>query len=143
MRCNVDDKSDTARCTASYPDRPKPRGVTVTQSTTRGEVRKLFSTCKPPSAEDIAAGERYDQMTAYDQNRALKEQRDYVAQMQARMRGQTTDPGTLAMRRCVAAGREPMECLGEVFNSGFKGMAGEPHNAVTEPEQLSCAEIGP
>lgn len=124
VRCSVDDKSDKAYCMASYPDRPKPRSVTVTQSTTRGEVRKLFATCKPPSAEDIAAGERSDQMTIDFQNRALKEQRDYVAQMQARMQGQTADPGALAMRRCVAAGREPFECLGEVFKSGLKPMAG-------------------
>jgi len=124
VRCSVDDKSDKAYCMASYPDRPKPRNVTVTQSTTRGEVRKLFATCKPPSAEDIEAGKRYDQMTTDAQNRALREQREYVQQMQARMQGQTTDPGTLAMRRCVAAGREPMECLGEVFRSGFKTMAG-------------------
>ena len=124
VRCSVDDKSDKAYCMASYPDRPKPRSVTVTQSTTRGEVRKLFATCKPPSAEDIEAGKRYDQMTIDYQNRAVQEQRDYVAKMQARMRTQTTDPGTLEMRRCVAAGREPMQCLGEVFTTGFKQMAG-------------------
>lgn len=124
VRCSFDDKSDKAYCMASYPDRPKPRGVTVTENTTRGEVRKLLATCKPPSAEEIAAGERSNQMTIDYQNRAVQAQRDYVKQMQERMRGQTTDPGTLAMRRCVAAGREPFECLGEVFQSGFKKMAG-------------------
>lgn len=124
VRCDVDNKTDSAHCIASYPDRPKPRGFTITAGTTRGEVRKLFATCKPPSAEDIAAGERYDQMTKDYQDRAVQEQREYVQRMQARMRAQTTDPGTLAMRRCVAAGREPMECLGEVFNSGLKTMAG-------------------
>jgi hypothetical protein len=35
-----------------------------------------------------------------------------------------TDPGTLEMRRCVTAGRDPLQCFGEVFQSGMKAMAG-------------------
>jgi len=38
--------------------------------------------------------------------------------------GGATDPGTLAMRRCVAAGRDPLQCFGEVFQSGLQTMAG-------------------
>lgn len=36
----------------------------------------------------------------------------------------STDPGTMAMRRCVTAGRDPMQCFGEVFKGGMMMMAG-------------------
>ena len=35
-----------------------------------------------------------------------------------------SDSGTMAMRRCVAAGRDPMQCLGEAFSGDLKMMAG-------------------
>jgi hypothetical protein len=35
-----------------------------------------------------------------------------------------TDPGTMAMRRCVTAGRDPLQCFGEVFKGGMIAMAG-------------------
>ena len=36
----------------------------------------------------------------------------------------TTDSGTMAMRRCVTAGRDPLQCFGEVFKGGMIAMAG-------------------
>src|SRR5262245_5204805 len=36
----------------------------------------------------------------------------------------STDPGTLRLRRCVTAGRDPLQCFGEVFKGGMMAMAG-------------------
>src|SRR5262249_50699081 len=104
--------------------RPKPRGFTVTESTTRGALRKLYATCQPPDAQAIEEHRKFEQSIEEAQQRAVAEQKQYVEQMKQRTTGAASDPGTLAMRRCVAAGREPLQCLGEVFTSGLKTMAG-------------------
>jgi hypothetical protein len=36
----------------------------------------------------------------------------------------SSDPGTIAMRRCVASGRSELQCLSEVFRKGMQDMAG-------------------
>lgn len=56
-----------------------------------------------------------------------KQQRQEMEQARSRqdaLANGTSDPSTLAMRRCVAAGREPRQCFGEVFKGGFKAMLG-------------------
>src|SRR5215472_4402331 len=56
-----------------------------------------------------------------------KQQQQGMEQARARQDASangTSDPGTLAMRRCVAAGRDPMQCFGEVFQSSMQTMAG-------------------
>jgi len=56
-----------------------------------------------------------------------KQQQQEMAQARARPDASangTSDPGTLAMRRCVTAGRDPLQCFGEVFQSSMQTMAG-------------------
>jgi hypothetical protein len=58
----------------------------------------------------------------------LKDQQQQMKDAQARANAGvngTTDPGTMEMRRCVTAGRDPLQCFGEVFQSGMKAMAGD------------------
>ena len=57
----------------------------------------------------------------------LKDQQQQMKDAQARANagGRVTgDPGTVELRRCVAAGRDPLQCFGEVFQGGMKAMAG-------------------
>jgi len=122
--CNIDSQADSAHCQVEYPDRP-PR-VTLAgkfpiyQSTTRGELRKLLPTCKQPSAAEVAAEQRGEEIVRQRQQQAVAEQEAYRREHQARAAaGDTTDPGTLAARRCAAAGRSLTECLGEAFSSGL------------------------
>jgi hypothetical protein len=35
-----------------------------------------------------------------------------------------SDPGTMELRRCVTAGRDPLQCFGEVFHGGIMDMLG-------------------
>ena len=130
-KCAFDDKSDAATCSVSYPDRPKHNGFTVLQPSTRGAMRKLFATCQQPSRDSLDRQKRFEQQVVADQQRALDEQRRYVLD---HMRAPSTsvDPGTLALRRCVTAGREPMQCLGEAFSNGFQVMSGGAFNNVVK-----------
>ena len=59
-KCSVDDKSDSAYCSVSYPDRPLRNGFTVTQPTTRAELRKLFATCEAPGAQAVQQLQQYN-----------------------------------------------------------------------------------
>lgn len=48
-----------------------------------------------------------------------------IAAAQAEMANATTDPGTLAARRCVESGRNPLECVGEGLSTGFSDLVGQ------------------
>ena len=62
-QCAYDDKSDAAKCQLEYHNRKQPSGALVYKSMTRGEVRKLFATCTPPSASELADKAREDAVT--------------------------------------------------------------------------------
>lgn len=124
-KCAYDDKSDAAHCQLTYHDRHRPNGNLTYGSATRGEVRKLFATCTPPSADEIAEQQRYEAGVKQAQDQAVKEQRQYRERMQARgAGGAASDPGTEAMRRCAAAGRDLMQCFGEVMGSSVQQVTG-------------------
>ena len=132
--CAIDDQSDPARCQVEYPDRPKRvtagGSFPIYKSTTRGELRKLLPTCTPPSAEEVKQHEDFERSIEEDQQKAVREQQEFreAHQRQNQNTGGTTDPGTLAMRRCAAAGRDPMLCMNEVFSNGLRDMAGGSFN---------------
>ena len=124
-QCAYDDKSDSAHCQLTNHTRHQANGNLTYSSSTRGEVRKLFATCTPPSAEDIAEQARMDASTKKMQDDAVAQQQQYRQQMQARASGGTTiDPGTQAMRNCAAAGRDLMQCFGEVMGSSVQQVTG-------------------
>lgn len=125
VQCAYDDKSDSAHCQLTNHTRHQANGNLTYTSSTRGEVRKLFATCTPPSAEDIAEKARMDASTRKMQDDAVAQQQQYRQQMQARAPGgATVDPGTQAMRNCAAAGRDLMQCFGEVMGSSVQQVTG-------------------
>jgi hypothetical protein len=122
VQCDPDNKSDSAICSASYPDRPKPRGATITARTTRGAVRKLFATCRPPDPEVIEEDRKDQQRFRESQEKTRRDQEEYRKAHQPPPPGATTDPGTLAARRCAAAGRSLLECLGDGINRTLRAL---------------------
>jgi len=124
-QCAYDDKSDTAHCQVTNYTQRRPNGTPTYSTSTRGEVRKLFATCTPPSAQEIAEQQRFDAATRAAQDKAVAEQKQYRDQMQARAAGgAATDPGTQAMRDCAAAGRDLAQCFGEVMSGSVQQVTG-------------------
>ncbi len=52
--CNIRDPSDTATCMVGHPDSVLSNGLMKYTYETRGALKKLFPTCKQPSADEIA-----------------------------------------------------------------------------------------
>src|SRR5579864_2249238 len=50
--CNIRDLADTSTCMVAHPDRPKHNGFMAYTNETRGTLKKLFPTCKQPTAQD-------------------------------------------------------------------------------------------
>ena len=124
-QCSFDDKSDSAYCQVTNYTKRRPNGTPTYSSSTRGAVRKLFATCTPPSADEIAAQQRAEASVKQSQDDAVAQQKQYRQQMQARTSGAAAvDPGTQAMRNCAAAGRDPMQCFGEVLGGGVQQATG-------------------
>src|ERR1700689_2023406 len=55
--CNIRDLSDTSTCMVAHPDRPQHNGFMAYTTETCGTLKKLFPTCKQPSAEELARAE--------------------------------------------------------------------------------------
>jgi hypothetical protein len=68
--CNIRDVSDTSTCMVAHPDRPPHNGLMVYTTETRGNLKKLFPTCKQPTPEEIAREEAFKkkQQEIYDAN---------------------------------------------------------------------------
>jgi hypothetical protein len=143
--CNIRDLSDTSTCTVAHPDRPKHNGFMAYTTETRGTLKKLFPTCKQPSAEEIARAEAFK-----------KKQAEIYAANMARASGQANSgagqsaagnvsPGQISppknaeereIRRCVSSGRLPATCMGNQLLGAFGKMLGSvaPALNTTEPE---------
>src|ERR1700677_2033043 len=68
--CNIRDLSDTSTCMVAHPDRPTHNGIMAYTSETRGTLKKLFPTCKQPTAQELAAADAFKrkQQAIYDAN---------------------------------------------------------------------------
>src|ERR1700730_15961849 len=58
--CNMRDLSDTATCMVGHPDTILSNGLMKYTYETRGALKKLFPTCKQPSADEIARAKAFD-----------------------------------------------------------------------------------
>jgi len=127
-KCAPDDLSDNGHCSLENFTRKNLRGGTTLTSSKRGDVRKLFATCQPPGKQDLVDKARFDAQTKQMQDQAVAEQQQYRQRMQAQAHAAggagTTDPGTLAMRRCAAAGRDLTQCMGEVLGRSVQQVTG-------------------
>jgi len=124
--CNIDSQADSAHCQVEYPDRPPrvtPAGkFPVYQSTTRGELRKLLPACKQPSAQELQQRENFEKGIQAAQQEAVAQQQAYRQAHEAQQPGDTTDPGTLAARRCAAAGGSLLECAGKGMSKSLDSL---------------------
>ncbi len=139
--CNVRDLSDTSTCMVAHPDRPQHNGFMAYTTETRGTLKKLFPTCKQPSAEELARAEAFK-----------KKQAEIYAANVARAGGQTSGQGSAGagqsssmqasggmpaggiappknaeereMRRCISSGRLPATCTGNQLLGAFGKMLG-------------------
>src|ERR1035441_4557589 len=137
--CNIRDTSDSSTCMVAHPDRPQHNGFMAYTTETRGALKKLFPTCKQPTAQEVAAADAFarKQQAAYDANRQKAEaqlnnpantamtQGTYAAAGSA---AQVTPPKNAderAIRRCVSSGRLPATCTGNSLLGAFGDMVGQ------------------
>src|SRR5580658_10277745 len=87
--CNIRDLSDTSTCMVGHPDRPTRNGIMAYTTETRGALKKLFPTCKPPTPQELAAADAFKkkQQEIYDANVA-KANPQAAAQASAQQRPQ-------------------------------------------------------
>jgi hypothetical protein len=138
--CNMRDTSDTSTCMVAHPDRPQHNGFMAYTTETRGSLKKLFPTCKQPTAQEVASADAFQkkQQAAYDANRQEAEAQlnnpANTAMMQGSRAGygsaaaQVTPPKNAeerAMRRCVSSGRLPATCTGNSLLGAFGQMIGQ------------------
>ena len=131
--CNIRDLSDTSTCTVAHPDRPQHNGFMAYTTETRGTLKKLFPTCKQPTAQETAAEDAFKkkQQEIYDANvRKANPQTAVVNQQQAAVNNyqpqQLPPPPKSAeeraMRRCISSGRLPATCTGNSLLGAFGQM---------------------
>ncbi len=122
--CDIHDQSDAAYCQAEWRDRPQPSGFPAYTSETRGSMRKLIPTCTPPTAKQLETRARADKVMADGQKKAVADQLAAFQAQQAKAAGPSADPGAIAARRCLAAGRSETECISEGFGKSLKSLFG-------------------
>ena len=145
--CNIRDLSDTSTCMVGHPDRPTRNGIMAYTTETRGALKKLFPTCKPPTPQELAAADAFKkkQQEIYDANVA-KANPQAAAQVSAQPGSQVNGRGNAAaaqsaqgfarpappkneeeraMRRCVSSGRLPATCTGNSLLGAFGQMVGQ------------------
>jgi len=120
--CDIHDMSDTAHCFVAHPDRPLHNGMTVYTNETRGTLNKLIPTCKPPNADEVRKHEEFERAIAASQQRAVDDQKAWVAAHQPQPLGLSEDQQ--AINRCVSAGRSTFDCLGETMKKEVGDMLG-------------------
>src|SRR5580698_11266572 len=87
--CNIRDLSDTSTCMVAHPDRPTHNGIMAYTTETRGTLKKLFPTCKQPTAQELAAADAFKkkQQEIYDANVAKANPQPAPARPQAQAAG--------------------------------------------------------
>jgi hypothetical protein len=132
--CNIRDLSDTSTCMVAHPDRPTHNGIMAYTSETRGTLKKLFPTCKQPTAQELAAADAFKkkQQAIYDANVAKANGQPNPARAQSQTANtrqpQVTPPKNAeerAIRRCVSSGRLPATCTGNSLLGAFGQMLGQ------------------
>ncbi|MGA2742988.1 MAG: hypothetical protein ABSG65_36815, partial [Bryobacteraceae bacterium] len=135
--CNIRDLSDTSSCLVAHPDRPKHNGFMAYTNETRATLKKLLPTCKPPTAQELAAAEAFKkkQQEIYEANAAKANPQSKPqanpqpnATAQAQVAGRPTPPKNAeerALRRCVSSGRLPATCTGNTLLGAFGQMVAQ------------------
>ncbi len=146
--CNVRDTSDNATCMVGHPDHILPNGLMQYTNMTRGALKKLFPTCKQPTAQEIAKAQAFQkkQQDIYDANVA-KANNQMAARPQPVAGGgnsqqQIAPPKNAeerAMRRCVSSGRLPASCTGNQLLGAF----GQMINSVASQVAPGLIKDGP
>ncbi len=133
--CNIRDLSDTSTCMVAHPDRPTHNGIMAYTNETPGALKKLFPTCKQPTAQELAAAEAFK-----------KKQQEIYAATVAKANPQSNNPSNAgraqvqpgaglpvppknaeerALRRCVSSGRIPATCTGNSLLGAFGQMVAQ------------------
>jgi hypothetical protein len=124
--CNIRDVSDTSTCMVGHPDRPKRNGIMAYTTETRGTLKKLFPTCKQPTAQELAAADAFKkkQQELYDAKVAKSAPQPVAAAPQHTAAGVRPPKNAeeRAMRRCVSSGRLPATCTGNSLLGAFGSM---------------------
>lgn len=130
--CNIRDLSDTSTCMVGHPDRPTRNGIMAYTNETRGTLKKLFPTCKQPTAQELAAAEAFKkkQQELYDANvqKANNQSNATSAQAVAVNIAQQQAPKTpeqRAITRCITSGRLPATCTGNSLLGAFSQMVSQ------------------
>src|SRR5580700_7400237 len=123
--CNIRDLSDTATCMVGHPDTVLSNGLMKYTYETRGALKKLFPTCKQPSAEEVARAKDRDkkQNDLYEANvKKANEENDAIeARAQAVITGKKPQtPEEKALNRCITSGRLPATCMGNTLMNPFE-----------------------
>src|ERR1700722_18619895 len=112
--CNIRDTSDTSTCMVGHPDHIQANGLMQYTTMTRGDLKKLFPTCKQPTAQQLAAAKAFQQkqQDTYNANVQKANQQNDAIEAQARavpgQSGQSAPPKNAEereLRRCVSSGR--------------------------------------
>lgn len=129
--CNMRDISDTSTCYVGHPDHILTNGMMAYTTETRGALKKLFPTCKQPSADEIARAKAIDKKQA-DLHAAAEhkanDQLTAAAQPAPAGYGQPEKPKTAeerAMARCITSGRLPATCTGNTLLGAFSQMVSQ------------------
>jgi hypothetical protein len=137
--CNIRDLSDTSTCMVGHPDRPTHNGIMAYTNETRGALKKLFPTCKQPTAQELAAAAAFKkkQQEIYEANVAKANPQPNTQQTnnqfnasraQAQAAARPVPPKNAeerAMRRCVSSGRLPATCTGNSLLGAFGQMVAQ------------------
>jgi hypothetical protein len=122
--CNIRDLSDTATCMVGHPDTVLPNGLMKYTYETRGALKKLFPTCKQPSADQVARAQAFEkkQNDLYEANvKKANEENDAIeARAQAVITGKKPQTAEQrALNRCITSGRLPATCMGNTLMKPF------------------------
>lgn len=125
--CNIRDLSDSANCMVGHPDTVLSNGLMKYTYETRGSLKKLFPTCKQPSADEVARAKAFDkkQNDLYEANvKKANEENDAIeARAQAVITGKKPKtPEERAINRCITSGRLPASCTGNAMLGAFTEM---------------------
>ena len=128
--CNIRDTSDTSNCMVGHPDTILPNGLMKYTYETRGALKKLFPTCKQPSADEVNRAKAFEkkQNDLYEANK--KKAEDEVNAIEARQQQAITGkkpltPEERTLNRCITSGRLPASCTGNALLGGFTQMIGQ------------------
>jgi len=142
--CNIRDLSDAANCMVGHPDTVLSNGLMKYTYETRGALKKLFPTCKQPSADEIARAKAFDkkQNDLYEANvkKANQENDAIEARAQSVITGKKPQtPEERAMNRCITAGRLPASCTGNAMLGAFTQMISSVSSILPEDTKQSIA----